>query len=243
MYVAGKDLIDCLKTQTMDEEESRRKEEQGVRCFPGRNKYLEMAEEQRDAQLGKRSNRKQIKREHCSISKRTMTRNCLAEGDTELMNSTYPCSSQLPLFEPPGDSNRHCPTFQPASPATDTEVLPHFLLSAEVIPAPGIETEAIPDMSLIESLSETHKSHMRSSPHSSQPAAMFSEEVVSDHYGRVTHGSHESDKDCEQHTLSPRKTRQQSPEGACSPCSFSTDSSGRETKSTRSKTSGVGVYG
>lgn len=246
MYVAGNDLIGSLKTQTMDEDESQRKEEQGIGCFPERNKYLEMAEEERDVELGERINGKQIKREHCSTSKKTMTRNGLTEEDTELMNSTQSCSTQLLVIEPPGDSNRHCPIFQPASPATDS-VLPHLLLTSEEIAAPGIETETIPDLSLLESLSETHRSHMRSSPRSSQPVAMFSEQVVSDHYGRVTNGSlkgsHESDKDCKQHTLSSRKMRQQSPEAACSPRSFSTASTDRETRTTsaRGKTSGVGV--
>lgn len=267
MYLAGDDLIGSLRVQTMDDDVSQRKEEQGIRCLPERDKYLERTEEEKDGEEeGKRSDRKQKKSEHSSTSKKLVTTNGLTEGyipkgETETMSSTQSCSAHLLAMEP-AVSSRHCLISQPASPAT-VSFLPHLLhLSAEEIAAsPGIEAETFPELSLIESLAETHRSHMslKSSPRSpemklrasAQPAAMFSEEVVSNHYSGVRNGplkgSLESDQHHKRPTPSPRKTRLRAPEATYSSHSHflkskhQTTSPDREPRTPRARSNAAGV--
>lgn len=268
MYLAGDDLIGSLRVQTMDDDVSQRKEEQGIRCLPERDKYLERTEEEKDGEeAGKRSDRKQKKSEHSSTSKKLVTTNGLTEGyipkgETETMSSTQSCSAHLLAMEPAGVSSRHCLISQPASPAT-VSFLPHLLhLTAEEIAAsPGIEAETFPELSLIESLAETHRSHMslKSSPRSpemklrasAQPAAMFSEEVVSNHYSGVRNGplkgSLESDQHHKRPTPSPRKTRLRAPEATYSSHSHflkskhQTTSPDREPRTPRARSNAAGV--
>ncbi|XP_068191824.1 microtubule organization protein AKNA isoform X2 [Antennarius striatus] len=109
-------------------------------------------------------------------------------------------------------STHHCPiSWSPT----------HLLHSAieEIAAAPGIRAETLPELSLVESLSESHKSHssLKSSPccpdvtprASLQPAAMSSEKVVEvKHHKRPT--------------PSPRTSRLQSPEPTPSSSSLST---------------------
>lgn len=232
---AGDDLIGSLKAQTKDEDVNQRREQQGI---PERHKYLEMAEEEKEREEArKRSDRKQKKNGHSSTSKKLLTTNGLTEsyipkGETEMMSSTQSCSAHLLVEESVGVSNRHCLLSQPASPAT-VSFLPHVLhLTAEEIAVTaGIDAETFPELSLIESLPETHRSHvsLKSSPCcpeiklrvSPKPDAMFSE-VVSNHSSGPLKGSHESEKHQKRPTSSPRKTRQHSPEATCSSRSFNT---------------------
>ncbi|XP_051267620.1 microtubule organization protein AKNA isoform X1 [Dicentrarchus labrax] len=154
----------------------------------------------------------------------------ISKGETEKISST--------AMELAGVSNHHCPISQPASHVT-APTFPHLLhfTAEEIAAAPGIEAETFPEMSSIESLPESHRSHMsshvslKSSPFPEiklkalQPEATFSEEVMSDHYSRVStgplNGSDKSHKPHKQPTPSPRKTRLPSPEVTYSPCSLS----------------------
>lgn len=202
MSLAGDDLMGSLKARTVDEEVRQRKEEWGIECLHERDKYLDMTEEEKDGEkAGKRSDRKRRKNEHSAL---------------------------LLAMEPAGVSNHHCPISQPATAPTFPH-LQHFT-AEEIAAAPGIEAETFPEMSFIESLSESHRSHTspKSSPRcpkiklrdSLQPAAMFSEEVTSNHYSGASNGplkgSVKSDKHHKQPIPSPRKTRPHSPEATYS---------------------------
>lgn len=193
------------KAWTVDEEVRQRKEEQGIERLHERDKYLDMTEEEKDGvKAGKRSDRKRRKNEH---------------------------SAHLLAMEPAGVSSHHCPISQPASPVR-APTLPHLLhfTAEEIAAAPGIEAETFPDMSFIESMSESHRSptSLMSSPRcpeiklraSLQPAAMFSEEVTSNHCSGASNGllmgSVKSDKHHKQPIPLPRKTRPHSPQATYS---------------------------
>lgn len=140
-------------------------------------------------------------------------------------------------MEPAGVSSRHCPISQPALPIT-APTLPHLrhFTAEEIAAAPGIDAETLPEMSFIESLPESHRSHisLTSSPcrpeiklrAPSQPAATFSEEVMSNPYSGVSNGPLKGSVKSHQHhkepTPSPRKTRQHFPEATYSSRSLST---------------------
>lgn len=223
MSLAGDDLMGSLKARTVDEEVGQRKEEQVIVCLPERDKYLDMTEEEKDGQEAKkRSDRKRKKKEKHTSTPREL-------GNTSGLAESYISKAV---------SAHHCPIFQPASPVT-TSTLPHLLhfTAEEIAASPGIEAETFPEMSFTESLPESHRSHtsLKSSPRcpeiklgsSLQSAAMFSEEVTSNHYSRVSNGllkrSVKSYKHHKQSTPSPSKTRQHSPDGAHSrTCSYST---------------------
>ncbi|XP_044030881.1 microtubule organization protein AKNA isoform X2 [Siniperca chuatsi] len=236
------DLMGSLKAWTVDEEEvSQRKGEQVIECLRERDKYLDMTEEEKDGEEAeKRSGRKRKKNEHSCTSREPGTSNSLAEsynskGEIEKISTSQSCSAHLLAMEPAGVSNHYCPISQPVTAPSFPHLL-HFT-AEEIAAAPGIEAETFPEMSFIESLSESHRSHiiLKSSPRdpeikltaSLQPAAMFSEEVMSNHDSGVSNeplkGSVKSDKHHKQPTPSPRKMRQPSPEASCSRThSFST---------------------
>lgn len=204
MSLAGDDLTGSLKAWRVDEEVGHMKEEEGI--------GLPETEEENDGEeASKRGYRKRKKREHNSTSRELGTVSGLADN-----------------YISKGVSNRHCPISQPASPATAPS-LPHLLhfTAEEIAAAPGIEAETFPEMSFTESLPESPRSHtsLKFSPRcaqinfgaSLQPAAMFSEEVMSNHSSRVSDGPLKaSDKHHKQPTPSPRKMKQHSPEATSS---------------------------
>nr|XP_046230707.1 microtubule organization protein AKNA isoform X2 [Scatophagus argus] len=249
------------------------KEKQGMGCLPGRDKYLDMTEEGKDGgEAGKTSNRKKNKTERSSTARELITTNgssksCISKGETWLKSSVPSCSAHLLAMEPAGVSSHHCPVSQPASPVT-SPTHPHLLhfTPEEVAAAPWIEAETLPEMSFTESLSESQMIHLnlRSSPRcpeieiraSPQPAAMFSEEVVSNHYNGLNNGRSEgwqkSNKHHKQPTPSARKMRHLSPEDACSSrslsivgvdlkCKHQTTSSDRVLKTPRTKSNAAAV--
>ncbi|XP_037607862.1 microtubule organization protein AKNA isoform X1 [Sebastes umbrosus] len=205
-----------------------RAEEQGIECVPEWDKYFDMTEEEEDGEEAvKRSVRNSKK------NKELGTTNGLAE-----ISSTGSCSGHLLAMEPARASNHHCPISQPASPVT-APTFPHLLhfTAEEIAAAQGIDAEPFPEMSCTESLPESHRSHisLKSSPRcpevklraSLQPAAMFSEAVVSNHYSGASNGplkaSDKSDKPHKKPSPSPRKLKQPSPEATYSrTCSLST---------------------
>ncbi len=204
MCLAGDDLMGSLKAHE-DEEVRRRKEARVIERLHERDKYLDVTEEDKDGEkAGKRSDRKRGKNEHCA---------------------------HLLAMEPAGLSNHHCPTSQPASPVA-APTFPHLLhfTAEEIAASPGIEAETFPEISFIESLSESHRSHtsLTSSPRCPeiklraplQPAAMFSEEITSNHHSGASNGllkgSVKSDKHHKQPIPSPRKTRPHFPDATYS---------------------------
>lgn len=226
-FLAVEDLIGHLKAQTLDEEVRQQKEEQGIESVPEWDKYLNTTEEEKDGEeVGKSSDRKRRKNKHANTSRALGTTDFIPKGEIEKIISTPSCSAHLLAMEPAGVSNHHCLISQPASPVT-AHTFPHLLhLTAEdIAAAPGIDAETLPEISFTESLPVSHRSHIpvRSSPRpevklraSPQPAAMFSEEVMSSHYRGVSNGPIKtSDKPPKQPTPSPRKVRQHSPEATC----------------------------
>lgn len=223
------DLTGSLKARTVDEEVRQRKDEQGTECVPEWDKYLDGEES------GKRIDTKRKKNNNIRTSRELGTTNDLAEsyiskGDIEKISSTLSCSTRLLAMEPATVSNHHCQISQPASPATALTfpILRHFT-AEELAAAPGIDAETFPEISLTESHPESHRSHtsLKSSPHpdvklrvSLQPAAMFSEEVMSNPDSAVSNEplktSDKSNKSHKQPTPLPRKIRQLSPEATYS---------------------------
>ncbi|XP_045923197.1 microtubule organization protein AKNA isoform X3 [Micropterus dolomieu] len=214
MLSPSDELKDSLKAWTVEEEVRQRKGEQGMQCLSEND----MTEEEKDGvKAGMRSGKKRNKYEHSYISK----------GGIEKISSIRSCSAHLLDMEAAGASSHHRPISQPAS-AVTVPTFPHLLhfTAEEIAAAPGIEAEILPEMSFIESLSESHRSHvsLETSPRgpkiklraSLQPATMFSEELKSNHLSGVSHGplegSVKSDKHKKQPTPSPRKMRQRSPE-------------------------------
>ncbi|XP_078127511.1 LOW QUALITY PROTEIN: uncharacterized protein akna [Sander vitreus] len=222
------DLTGSLKAWTVDEEVRQRKDEQGTECVPEWDKYLDGEE------AGKRIDTKR-KKNNIRTSTALGTTNDLAEsyiskGDIEKISSTLSCSARLLAMEPATVSNHHCQISQPASPATALTfpLLRHFT-AEELAAAPGIDAETFPEISLTESHPESHRSHtsLKSSPHpdvklraSLQPAAMFSEEVMSNPDSAVSNEplktSDKSNKSHKPPTPLPRKIRQLSPEATYS---------------------------
>ncbi|KAI3361696.1 hypothetical protein L3Q82_002054 [Scortum barcoo] len=195
------ELMDSLQAWTVDEKVGQRREEQAVEHLHERDKYLDMTEEEKEREkAGKRSDRHGRKDEH---------------------------SAHLLATEPAGVSDHHCPLTHPASPVA-APTFSHLLYftAEEMAAAPGIEAETFPDMSFIESFSESHRSHTspKSSPRtpetklraSLQPVALFPEEVTSNHYSGASNGLLKgpvmSDKHLKQPIPLPRKTRPCSPE-------------------------------
>lgn len=229
IHLADDDLISIVKAQTKDEDVTQGTEQQGI---PERAKYLEKAEEEKEREEAvKRSGRKQ----KSSTPKKLLAASGLTES-YNLKGQTESCSSLQLVGKSAGVSNHHCLIAQPTSPAT-VSFLPHGLnLTAEEIEVtPGIEAKTFPEVSLTESLPESHRSQasvkfipcyseikLRVTP---KPDATFSE-VVSDHSSGVSNwplkGSHETERNQKRPTPSPRKTRQYSPEATRSSCDFST---------------------
>ncbi|KAM9338393.1 uncharacterized protein akna [Symphorus nematophorus] len=257
------DFTGSLTAWTVDEEVK-----QGIGCFPETDKYLDMTEEEKDEKkAGKRSDRMRNKNEPSCTSRELGTRNGLTEsytskGETEKMSSTPSCSAHPLAMEPAAVSSHHCQKSQPASPAPTFPHLLHFT-AEEMAAAPGIEAETFPEMSFIESLSESHKSPISFKPSprcpeikpraSLQPATMFSEEVMSNHYCGVSNGplkgSDKSDKQHKRPTPSPRTMKQHSPMySACSPktagslkCKHETTSPDRDPRTRRAKNNAAEV--
>lgn len=229
VHLADDDLISSVKAQTKDEDVTQGTEQQGI---PERAKYLEKAVEEKEREEAvKRNDGKQ----KSSTPKMLLAASGLTES-YNLKGQTESCSSLQLVDKSSGVSNHHCLISQPASPAT-VSFLPHGLhLTAEEIEVtPGIEAKTFPEVSLIESIPEIHRSQasikfipccpeikLRVSP---KPDATFSE-VVSDHSNGVSNwplkGSHETEKNQKRPTPSPRKTRQHSSEATCSSCDFNT---------------------
>ncbi|XP_032395438.1 microtubule organization protein AKNA isoform X2 [Etheostoma spectabile] len=210
------DLTGSLKVR-------QRKDEQGTECIPEWDKYLDMTEEDRE-EAGKRIDKKREKNNNISTSRELGTTNDLAEsyiskGDIEKIGSTLSCNARLFAMEPATVSNHHC---QISKPASRPPHLRHFT-AEELAAAPGIDAETFPELSLTESHLESHRSHtsLKSSPYpdvklrsSLQPAAVFSEEVMSNPDSGVSNEPLKAlDKSHKQPT---RKIRQLSPEATYS---------------------------
>ncbi|XP_054468783.1 microtubule organization protein AKNA [Anoplopoma fimbria] len=212
-----------------------RAEEQGIESVPMWDKYLDVTEEEENGQeAGTRSDRNKNKNKDPSTLRELEMINGLAEsyiskGEIEEISSTQSCSAHLLAMGPGTVSNHHCPIAQPASLVTAPTFphLPHFT-AEELAAAPGIDAETFPEISFTESPPESHRSHisLKSSPRaevklraSLQPAAMFSEEGVSNRYSGVNNGPLKASyKSGKTHipTPSPRKMRQHSPEATYS---------------------------
>lgn len=242
LSLAGDDLIGSLTAWTVDEEVRQKKEEQGTGCLPERDKYLDMNEEDEvGEEVGNLSDRKRKKNEHFRTLRKfgtsSLAQSYISKEEAEKTSSTPSRGVHLIATEPAGVSSHHCPMSQPALPVT-APILPHRLhfTAEEIASAPGIEAETLPEMSCVESLPESHRSHisLKSSPRcpelklraSFQQPATFSEEVTSNPYSGVStgllKGSVKSHKRHEEPTPSPRKTRQRVPEATCSSRSLST---------------------
>ncbi|XP_029300837.1 AT-hook-containing transcription factor isoform X2 [Cottoperca gobio] len=224
------DLMGSFKARTVAAKAGQRKEEQGIECVSEWDKYMDITEEEKDGnEAGKRSDRKRNNKHTRELATTNgLDESYFSKGGIEKISSQPSCSAHLLAMEPARVSNRRCPISQPASPVT-ASTFPHLLhlTAEEMTAAPGIDGETFPDMSFTESLPESHRSHisLKSSPRrpevklraSIQPAAMFSEEVVSSHYSGVSKGLLKaSDKSVKQPTPSPRKLRLLSPEATYS---------------------------
>ncbi|XP_054860096.1 microtubule organization protein AKNA isoform X2 [Amphiprion ocellaris] len=161
---AGFDVIGRLKARTEDKK---------------RYGHLDITEEEEGKRKGRRTNKHRYK----STPGELGATNGLTRE--EISSTSY-------SLEPAGLSNHHCPV------SVTSPSLLHLLhfTPEELAAAPGIEAETFPEMGFTESLSESHCSHksLKLSPRRSeinleaspQPEARVSEEVVSNHYRRVS---------------------------------------------------------
>lgn len=154
------------------------------------------------------------------------------------IRSTRSCGSHLPGVEPSGTCKHHCLEPQSAPTVTASFWPPRFQFTAEELAAArGIDAESFPEMSLSENFPESHCSHSscKSSPRgpeinpqrSPQPAASFSDQVISNHYSSLgngpTEGSGKSDKHRKQPASSLGGANKQSPRASSSrSCSLAT---------------------
>nr|XP_020470799.1 AT-hook-containing transcription factor [Monopterus albus] len=224
------DMMDSLKSRTVNEEVKRKKEH-----LPENDKYLDMTEDEEDGDEVKRSDGKRNKNEQKSTSGELGTitglaESCMSKGGYIKINSTQSCGALLPPVEPAVVSIHHHPVSQSVSGDPTFPHLLHFT-PEELAAAQGIEAETFPEMDFTESLPESHSSHMscRSSPRclrkseseeleGLQAAAPYPEQVMENGYTGVTNGplkgSIKSDKHHKQPSL--RNPKQPSPEATYS---------------------------
>ncbi|CAJ1070812.1 AT-hook-containing transcription factor isoform X1 [Xyrichtys novacula] len=214
--------------------------------LPGSDKYLDMMEKEEDGKkTGKRG--RKLREEHLGIIN-GLTESQMSKVENVQTSPEQSSSAHLPAMETLKVSNHHCPVSQPASSVT-RPTFPHLLhfIAEEILAAPGIQAETLPDMSSSESIQDSPRSHtsLRSSPPcheeklraSPQPLALFSD-GLSDTYSRGTNrplnGTVKPDRHHKQPTSSPRTTRLPCPKASYSKTQcLSTDGadSSRQTKS------------
>lgn len=241
VYLTGDDWTGSLTAWTADQDMRQNKEEQ-VRCLTERVKYLYVTEGEKDREeAGKKRDKRRKKNKHIRASRENDTVSGFAEsyiskGKTEKMSSAPSCRANLLTMEPAGVSSRHCPMSQPAQPVT-APTFPHLLHvdAEETAAAHDFRDETIPEMSLIESISESQRSHisnksiprrMNKKPRAPvQQAVTFSEEMSKHYTGESNgplRGSAEPDKRHKRPSHLPRRIRPPSPEAASSSHPLST---------------------
>ncbi|XP_050928759.1 microtubule organization protein AKNA [Lates calcarifer] len=185
------------QTQIEGEEVRHRKIQQKKEHLLKRDKYLDMTEDEKDGKKeGKKSENKRKKHDK---------------------------SSTLGEFGAMKMSNHHCPVSQSALAVTaPTFPYPLHFTAEEIAAAPGIEAEIFPEMGSMESLPESHSSHihLKSSPRCPrksetqelrglQTAAVSSEQVMANCSGVCNgplKGSVKSDKQRKMSQPSPGAT-------------------------------------
>lgn len=198
LSLAGDGRMSSLRqTQIEGEEVRHRKIQQKKEHLLKRDKYLDMTEDEKDGKKeGKKSENKRKKHDK---------------------------SSTLGEFGAMKMSNHHCPVSQSALAVTaPTFPYPLHFTAEEIAAAPGIEAEIFPEMGSMESLPESHSSHihLKSSPRCPrksetqelrglQTAAVSSEQVMANCSGVCNgplKGSVKSDKQRKMSQPSPGAT-------------------------------------
>ncbi|KAM6975905.1 LOW QUALITY PROTEIN: uncharacterized protein akna [Tautogolabrus adspersus] len=211
------DFMGNFKSCTVNEKITQRKD-----FLPEKDKYLDMTEEEQDGETaGKKSDKKRKK----SSTKNSLTESHTSKREIVKTSSAQSSSDHLLAMKTFGVSNHHCHPASPVNPQISPLLL-HFT-AEEITAAPGIEAETLPELSSIESIQESPRSHksLKSSPRpeeklraSPQPAAMFSEDVVSNCHSKETNGSLSGmvkpGKHHKQPTPSQRKTKKHPPEAS-----------------------------
>ncbi|XP_063334942.1 microtubule organization protein AKNA isoform X3 [Pelmatolapia mariae] len=219
-----------LKTWSEDMEVRQRMEEQVAEHLSEWDKHHDTTNDDKDGEEERgRSDWSKKKFEHTRTSGELGRKLAgLAEGYCGKEENKEISSGQSFSVQLHGVS---CPASRSALPIA-ASTLPHRLhfTAEELNTAPGIEAETFPEISFTESFQESNSSHMslNSSPRcpeiklraSPQPAALFSEQVISNHYRRLSNGPGKEpgkrDKEHSHPTPTPRKIRKHSPEAAYS---------------------------
>ncbi|XP_040014130.1 microtubule organization protein AKNA isoform X2 [Xiphias gladius] len=228
-------MMRSLKAQTDGEEVRQRKEEQKIKCLYERDKYLDMTEEEKYGEKGGKNNDSKRKKDKQTTTLRKLgsmkglAGSSINKEEIERIRSAPPCGAPQPVIEPAKVSSHHCLVSQPAS-AVRASTFPHLLNSTaeEVTAAPGTEAESFPEMGFIESLPQSHSSHisLKSSPRPQkfekqeqeglQTADVLPEQLMVKSYREAYNGplkgSVKTDSHHEQPSHSQRKIRQPSPE-------------------------------
>lgn len=203
----------------------RRMEEQVAEHLSEWNKHHDTTNDDKDGEERGRSDWSKKKFEHTRTSGELGRKLAgLAEGYRDKEEKKEISSGQSSSVQLHAVDSVSCPASRSA--------LPHRLhfTAEELNTAPGIEAETFPEISFPESFQESNSSHvsLNSSPRcpeiklraSPQPAALFSEQVISNHYRRLSNGpgkeSGKRDKEHSHPTPTPRKIRKHSPEAAYS---------------------------
>ncbi|XP_013764386.1 AT-hook-containing transcription factor isoform X2 [Pundamilia nyererei] len=221
-----------LKTWSEDMEVRRRMEEQVAEHLSEWNKHHDTTNDDKDGEERGRSDWSKKKFEHTRTSGELGRKLAgLAEGYRDKEEKKEISSGQSSSVQLYAVDSVSCPASRSALPIA-ASILPHRLhfTAEELNTAPGIEAETFPEISFTESFQESNSSHvsLNSSPRcpeiklraSPQPAALFSEQVISNHYRRLSNGpgkeSGKRDKEHSHPTPTPRKIRKHSPEAAYS---------------------------
>ncbi|XP_060916647.1 microtubule organization protein AKNA isoform X1 [Labrus mixtus] len=246
------DFMGNFKSCSVNEKITQRKD-----FLPENDKYLDMTEEEQDCETaGKKSDIKRTK----SRAENSFTESHTSKREIVKTSSAQSSSDHLLAMKTFGVSNHHC---HPAS-SVNPQIFPHLLhfTAEEITAAPGIEAETLPEMSSIESIQESPRSHtsLKSSPRpevtlraSPQPVAMFSEDIVSNCQSKETNrslnGMVKTGKHHKQPTPSPRKTKKHPASHSRSHClstgradsSRQTTSCDRELRAPRSRSDAAKV--
>ncbi|XP_029371322.1 AT-hook-containing transcription factor isoform X2 [Echeneis naucrates] len=139
-----------LKAQTQSEEVRERKEELKIEQLSETDKYLGITEGE-DRKLEEKRNR----------NRNSKTEFGCMKGLAESSNGAQSCGAHTPVVESAQLFHHNCTVTQCAS-ALTTAPFPHLLhfTSEEFAASPGIEAETFPEMGFIESLPESHSSHL-----------------------------------------------------------------------------------
>lgn len=222
-----------LKTWSEDVEVRQRMEEQVAEHLSEWDKHHNTTNDDKDGEEERgRSDWSKKKFEHTRTSGELGRKLAgLAEGYCGKEENKEISSGQSSSVQLHGVDSVSCPASRSALPIAASTLLHRLHFTAEELnTAPGIEAETFPEISFTESFQESNSSHMslNSSPRcpeiklraSAQPAALFSEQVISNHYRRLSNGpgkeSGKRDKEHSHPTPTPRKIRKHSPEAAYS---------------------------